>query len=169
MFEDFRKKHADIPELQRPDRYGQLDFTTDLIRQFADRDVHADAPLLSKKRVFTTHSIIPVMTTERKNCKKVLQTETERAENKCMGCETYLCFQSDRNCSVFMSVSVIHCNVCAYVAFHFQWLAGLNIMKSVIPGIVKACQCYNKRNSYCILPCGVGEVLLNVLRCQLTY
>ena len=28
LFEDFRKKHADVPELQRPDRYGQLDFTT---------------------------------------------------------------------------------------------------------------------------------------------
>ena len=39
LFEDFRKKHADIPELQRPDRYGQLDFTTELIRQLADLDV----------------------------------------------------------------------------------------------------------------------------------
>ena len=39
LFEDFRKKHADIPGLQRPDRYGQLDFTTELIRQLADLDV----------------------------------------------------------------------------------------------------------------------------------
>ena len=46
LFEDFRKKHADIPELQRPDRYGQLDFTTELIRQLADLDVHADVPLV---------------------------------------------------------------------------------------------------------------------------
>ena len=46
LFEDFRKKHADIPELQRPDRYGQLDFTTELIRQFADLDVHADVSLV---------------------------------------------------------------------------------------------------------------------------
>ena len=43
---DFRKKHADIPELQRPDRYGQLDFTTQLIRLLADLDVHADVPLV---------------------------------------------------------------------------------------------------------------------------
>ena len=89
LFEDFRKKHADIPELQRPDRYGQLDFTTELIRQFADLDVHADVPLVKKNNnnkkqlVFTTHSIIPVMTKERQNCKRVLQRETERAENKC--------------------------------------------------------------------------------------
>ena len=46
LFEAFRKKHADIPELQRPDRYGQLDFTTELIRQLADLDVHADVPLV---------------------------------------------------------------------------------------------------------------------------
>ena len=46
--EDFRKKHADILELQRRERYGQLDFTTELIRQLADLDVHADVPLVSK-------------------------------------------------------------------------------------------------------------------------
>ena len=99
LFEDFRKKHADIPELQRPDRYGQLDFTTELIRQLAGLDVHADVPLVSTKRVFTTHSIIPVVTKERKNCNKVLEKQKEQKTNvKCMGCETYLCFQSDRNC-----------------------------------------------------------------------
>ena len=46
LFEDFRKKHADIPDLQRPDRYGQLDFTTELIRLLADLGVHADVPLV---------------------------------------------------------------------------------------------------------------------------
>ena len=46
LFEDFRKKQAYRPELQRPDRYGQLDFTTELIRQLADLDVHADVPLV---------------------------------------------------------------------------------------------------------------------------
>ena len=58
-------------------------------------------------------------------------------------------------CSVFMSGSLIHCNVCVCVALHFQWWPCLNIMKSVIPGILKTCQCYNKCNMYCILPCGV--------------
>ena len=82
LFEDFRKKHADIPELQRPDRYEQLDFTTELIRQLADLDVHADAPRVSKKRVCRTHSIIPVMTKERLFF-LMLQRETERAENEC--------------------------------------------------------------------------------------
>ena len=92
LLEAFRKKHADIPELQRPDRYGQLDFTTELIRQFADLDVHADVPLVSKKRVFTTHSIIPVVTKERKEkifffFYKAKQKE-QKINVKCMGCET---------------------------------------------------------------------------------
>ena len=43
LFEDFRKKHADTPEL-----HGQLDFTAELIRQLANLDVHADVPLVSK-------------------------------------------------------------------------------------------------------------------------
>ena len=100
LFEDFRKKHADIiPELQRPDRYGQLDFTTELIRQLADLDVHADVPLVSKKRVFTMHPIIPVMTKERFFFKCYKEKQKEQKTNvKCMGCETCLCFQSDRNC-----------------------------------------------------------------------
>ena len=60
-------------------------------------------------------------------------------------------------CSVFMSVGIIHCNVCAYVALHFQWfLFHHNIMKSVCDyRIMKTCRCYNKCNIYCILPCGV--------------
>ena len=156
LFEDFRKKNADIPELQRPDRYGQLDFITDLIRQLADLDVHANVPLLSKKRVFTTHSIIPVTTTERKIFKKCYkEKQKEQKTNVWVVRLTSVSRVIETVCSVFMSVSVIHCNVCVYVAFHFQWLPGLNIMKSVIPGIVKACQCYNKCNIYCILPCAV--------------
>ena len=31
------------------DRYGQLDFTTELIRLLADLDVHADVPLVKNK------------------------------------------------------------------------------------------------------------------------
>ena len=60
-------------------------------------------------------------------------------------------------CSVFISVRVIHCNVCAYVALHFQWLPCLNILRNlfVIPVIVKTYQCHSKCNIYCILPCGV--------------
>ena len=81
LFEGFRKKHQDIPELQRPHKYGQLDFTEELIRQLADPDVHADVPLALKKCVFTTHPIIPAMTKERRNCKKTLQRETNRVEN----------------------------------------------------------------------------------------
>ena len=61
LFEDFRKKHADIPELQRPDRYGQLDFTTQLIRLLADLDVHADVPLVKKKHVCSQRILLSLL------------------------------------------------------------------------------------------------------------
>ena len=111
LFEDFRQKHRDVPELQRPNRYGQLDFTEELIRQLADLDDHADVPLASKKRVFATHPIIPVMTKERRNCKKCYKEKQKEQKTsvKCMGCETFLCFQKETLFSVFMSVSMIVC------------------------------------------------------------
>ena len=66
----------------------------------------------------------------------MLQRETERAENKCQLYGyivrlTYVSRVIETVCSVFMSVGVIHCNVCAYVALRFQWLPCLNTMKSV--------------------------------------
>ena len=52
-------------------------------------------------------------------------------------------------CSVFMSVSVIHCNVCAYVVLHFHamlehyqiclWLQGL--WKHVITNVISIAYC----------------------------
>ena len=92
------------------------------------------------------------MTKKKRNCKRCYKDKRKEQKTsvKRMGYETYLCFLRDRNCAVFKSVSVIVC-----VVLHFQWLPCLNVMKSVILGIVKTCQCYNKRNNYCILPCGV--------------
>ena len=78
LFVDFRKKHADIQELQRPDRYGQLDFTTELISQLADLDVHADVLLVSKKRVSTTY--IPVITKERFSFLNVMKRNRKSRE-----------------------------------------------------------------------------------------
>ena len=94
------KRSTEIPKLQRPNRYGQLDFSEELIRQLADLDVHADVPLASKKRVFTTHPIIPVMTKERRNCKNCYKDKQKEQKTnvKCMGCKTYLCFLKDRDC-----------------------------------------------------------------------
>ena len=67
--------------------------------QLADLDVHADVPLVSKKHVFTI-PVIPVMPKERNNCKKCYKEKQkeQKINVKCMGCETYLCCQSDRNC-----------------------------------------------------------------------
>ena len=80
------------------------------------------------------HSIITVMTKERKKLKNV--TKRNRKSRKQMSNVwvvrlTCVSRVIETVCSVFMSVSIIHCNVCAYVALHFQWLPCLNIMKSV--------------------------------------
>ena len=78
------------------------------------------------------HSIIPVMTKERNNCKKCYkEKQKEQKTNVWVVRLTCVSRAIETVCSVFMSVSVIHCNVCAYVVLHFQWLPFLNIMKSV--------------------------------------
>ena len=133
LFEDFRKKHADIPELQRPDRYEQLDFTTELIRQLADLDVHADVPHVSKKRVHNAfyYPCYDQGKIFKKNVTKRNKKSRKQMSNVWVVRLTCVSRVIETVCSVFMSVSVIHCNVCAYVALHFQWLPCLNIMKSV--------------------------------------
>ena len=78
---------------------------------------------------------IPVKTKERKkNVKNV--TKRNRKSRKQMSNVwvvrlTCVFRVTETVRSVFMSVSVIHCKVCAYVALHFEWLPCLNIMKSV--------------------------------------
>ena len=47
LFEDSeRSMQVYTRTTKSPDRYGQLDFTTELIRLLADLDVHADVPLV---------------------------------------------------------------------------------------------------------------------------
>ena len=107
LFEDFRKKHADVPELQRPVRYGQLDFTTKLIRQLADVDVNADVPHLKKMRVHNAFYYPCYDQGKKEKCYKEKQKE-QKTNVKCMGCDIYLCFQSDRNC--LLSFHECQCN-----------------------------------------------------------
>ena len=128
LFENFRKKHRYVQELQRPNRYGQLDFTEELIRQLADLDVHADVPLASKKCVFTTHPNIPAIRKEKiaKNVTKRNKKNKKLVSNVWAVKLTCVFRKIETVSSVFTSVSVIVC-----VALHFQWLPYLNIMKSV--------------------------------------
>ena len=90
--------------------------------------------LFKKTTVFKMHSIITVMTKERFYFLFFNVTKRNRKSRKQMSnvwVVRLTCVSRETFCSVFMSVSVIQCNVCAYVALHFQRLPCLNIMKSV--------------------------------------
>ena len=115
-------------------RYGQLDFTTELIRQLTDLDVNADVPRFKKTCVHNAFYYPCYDQGKKKTVKNA--TKRNRKSRKQMShvwVVRLTCVSGviETVCSVFMSVSVIHCNVCAYVALHFQWLPCLNIMKSV--------------------------------------
>ena len=99
-----------------------------------------------QKRVFTTHSTL--LWPGKVFCFFVfmLQRETERAENKChmYGLWDLPVFPEIKTvCSVFMSVSVIQCNVCAMLE-HYEiwlWFQGLWKHVSVIANVTSIAYC----------------------------
>ena len=128
-----------LPELQRLQIIGsllivfdlyntrQLDFTTELIRQLADLDVHADVPLVLKKTC--VHNAFYYPCYDQGKIFYFLKTVTKRdrksrkqMSNVWVVRLTCVSRMKETICSVFRSVSVIHCNVCAYVAMleHYE-------------------------------------------------
>ena len=100
LFQDFRQKNSDIPELNRSRRYGQLDFTEELIRQLGQLSGVEEIPSAMDKIRFTKHNIVHVYCTKRTNCKLCYLTDKceRRIQTKCDKCNVYLCFTSTRNC-----------------------------------------------------------------------
>ena len=49
LFNEFRKRNPDVPELQRPSHYSQLDFTLELIKQLAGIEDDECVPIRKKK------------------------------------------------------------------------------------------------------------------------
>ena len=112
LFENFRKKHRYVPELQRPNRYGQLDFTEELIRQLQismymlmflllQRNVYLQLTLLSLLRLKKEEIAKNNTKRNRKSRKLVLNVWAVKLTCVFRKIETV--------CSVFMSVSVIVC------------------------------------------------------------
>ena len=99
-FQEFRKENPDIKELKRPKSYSQLDFTDELIRQLGGIDNFEDIPSRKKPKQFTKHSIIPVQSKNRKNCKLCfsLYHVEQKTPVSCQECGTWLCFTANRNC-----------------------------------------------------------------------
>ena len=100
LFQEFRKQNPDIKELRRPKSFSQLDFTDELIRQLGNIDNLEDIPSRKKPKQFTKHSIIPIQSKSRKNCKLCysLHKIEQKCPVSCQECETWLCFTANRNC-----------------------------------------------------------------------
>ena len=108
LFKDWAEKNPDIEELKRPKTYNQLDFTMELIREMGGVTDDQEVPLFQKKKpeppppppIPSTHPIIPVWATEKRNCK--LCYKNFKKERKiftlCRTCNTYYCFTKERNC-----------------------------------------------------------------------
>ncbi|KAK0066874.1 piggyBac transposable element-derived protein 3, partial [Biomphalaria pfeifferi] len=102
LFQEWRKTHSDIPELKRPNRYLQLDFTEELTRELGKIEKYQSVPTASnvKQSKKTTYSIIPEFSQTRRNCKLCYQTlgVERKVSTKCGECDTYLCFHGKSNC-----------------------------------------------------------------------
>jgi hypothetical protein len=103
LFQDWRKQNPDLEILNRSKSFSQLDFTIELIRQLANIDDFAQAPTATRPKIKNTcHNILPIMvpSNKRKNCKHCysLYKLERKSRVYCSACNTFLCFQEDRNC-----------------------------------------------------------------------
>lgn len=117
LFQEFRKKHSNIPELQRPNSYSQLDFTLDLIKELGDISDECRVPLYSpnnkcqKENVSSTpesHHVVPVPSEFSRNCKRCWRLEKVQRKSKmtCGACKSHLCCNLTRNCLLLEHANV---------------------------------------------------------------
>ena len=99
LFQDWRSRNTDIPELKRSSRYAQLDFTLELIKQLAgltnDSNVPIHAPCL-----YMNHNVVPKWSNAARNCKRCYRLLKKEVRSKafCGTCQKHFCFNKDRNC-----------------------------------------------------------------------
>lgn len=100
LFQNFREQNQDIPELKRKKRYSQLEFTEELIRGLAQLSLHDEIPSFNVRRITCCHSLTPVFTDVKRNCKLCYAKEKKERKSrvKCASCDTYLCFNGQKNC-----------------------------------------------------------------------
>ena len=83
LFQEYTfKKHSDVDELKRSDRYGQADFTEKLARQLGALPEEGNPLTVGTPMVLTSHSIIPAVTKERRKCKKMLQRQACKTQEQ---------------------------------------------------------------------------------------
>ncbi|KAH9503845.1 hypothetical protein Btru_063984 [Bulinus truncatus] len=73
--QDLRNKHKDIVEFKRAARYGQLNFTEELIRELGNIGPFDAVPIASRPPVFFKHAMNPEFMDKRGNCRLCYSTE----------------------------------------------------------------------------------------------
>ena len=100
LFQEWRKLNPDIAELQRPARYGQLEFTVELMKQLANLSDSERIPTYEVHTNNNGHPVKPKWSTKANNCKRCyrLLKKEVKTSVKCETCNTHLCFNSKREC-----------------------------------------------------------------------
>ena len=100
LFNDWRSKNQDVEGLKRPNRYTQLDFTEELIRELAEIKLYSKVPTASMPVYHVSHSIIPIFDDKRRNCTVCYHWHgvEHKTSVMCGDCGLPLCFVKGRNC-----------------------------------------------------------------------
>ena len=69
LFNEFREKILHCKELERKNRYFQLDFTEELMRNLGNLNLYDDIPFAGKNTRFLKPDMILVFTALKRNCK----------------------------------------------------------------------------------------------------
>ena len=97
LFQEFRAKNQDIPELKRSAYYNQLDFTIELIRQLGGLLEDEEVPV--RQRKIGHHAQRPYVTKKRSNCNLCYKKgKVFKVQHYCKVCGLFFCLQKGRNC-----------------------------------------------------------------------
>lgn len=98
LFNEFRKRNPDIPELKRPRHYNQLDFNFELIRQLAGIENDEGIPVRQKRKMESAHAMRVFIDKKRKNCELCKEFKEQKTRYYCATCGQFFCLQKNRNC-----------------------------------------------------------------------
>lgn len=107
LFNDWREKNPDVPELQRPNSFGQLEFTLELIKQLGNITVDSQVPLYKPALPPpppppppSSHPVVPAWSDKYRNCKRCWSKDKKEHKTyvMCATCEGHYCFRKERNC-----------------------------------------------------------------------
>ena len=102
MFKEFSRLNPDIKELNRPNKYTQLNFTVELIKDLACLDPNLTVPLYESKKKSDPdgHIVVPVRASTSRNCVRCWHLEKVERKSRmvCRFCDKPLCCNNKRNC-----------------------------------------------------------------------